>query len=226
MNDKGRHSDKPYIYAFSSGRLVALACIVLVLVALSLMLGIRIEKYQASREIAAFEPPPPAPPQTPPPTIKPPLEKPPPEPVDQPSAKETVAETSVSPSPETPLTRKEESAPAPVSKTTKKAEAPAPAAKKEQTAPQPPATTAKPVKGHFAVQVSSSQDKALADSLVGILRKQEFKSYLEETTLESGGGTWFRVLVGPYATRDEAEKAQKEIAKDSRFADSYVRYLP
>ena len=39
-------SDRPHVYAFSTKRLVMMASVVLLLIALSLMLGIRIERYQ------------------------------------------------------------------------------------------------------------------------------------------------------------------------------------
>ena len=48
---------------------------------------------------------------------------------------------------------------------------------------------------------------------------------IEETQLENRG-LYFRVMVGPFRTRAEAVKAQSALAKDSRFAGSYIRYLP
>jgi cell division protein FtsN len=48
MSDKSFPPGKSYVYAFSSGRLVLLVCLVLALMVFSLMLGIRIEKYQGT----------------------------------------------------------------------------------------------------------------------------------------------------------------------------------
>ncbi len=58
---------KPYVYAFSSGRLVLLICMVLLLICFSFMLGIRLQRYQDEsakppiRESAHKRPSPPAP---------------------------------------------------------------------------------------------------------------------------------------------------------------------
>ncbi len=78
----------------------------------------------------------------------------------------------------------------------------------------------------YALQVSSSQDKALAYSLVEILGVQGYESYVEETALDSASGTWFRVMVGPFQAREEAEAVLRTLNKDSRFAGLYLRYLP
>ncbi len=83
---------KPFVYAFSSGRLVLLVCMVIGLMAFSLMLGIRIERYQrASGEVAVHQV-----------TIRPPVEAP----VEPPKA---LAETETP----APATVPSEAAPAP-----------------------------------------------------------------------------------------------------------------
>ena len=54
MMNKPGQPDKARVYAFGNKRLVLLACMVLLLIALSMMLGIRIERHQQS---AALIPP-------------------------------------------------------------------------------------------------------------------------------------------------------------------------
>ncbi len=189
MMNKPGQPDKARVYAFSNKRLVLLACMVLLLVALSMMLGIRIEKYQQSASLIPREAPAPLEPAEPPPAVKAAVSKPAASPK---AGTKPAAAPAVAPQPSKPIA-------APVVKASQKA--------------------------HFAVQVESSQDNTKAKLAVDMLKKKGFPSYLEETSVE-GKGRFFRVMVGLYKTEAEATQTQKALAKDSRFAGCYVRYLP
>ncbi|GAB4333375.1 MAG: hypothetical protein Kow0099_05270 [Candidatus Abyssubacteria bacterium] len=241
MNDKGSPPSRPYVYAFSSGRLVVLACMVLALTALSVMLGIRIERFQQSggSTTQAIHPSvplspdpntPPVPALTPPPAqTESPVEEtgapetslamPAPPPQSAP-AQPAAAEKEAPPKPTPPP------APAPKAETPKPQPSPKPKPQPVQQKPveQKPAPTATTPSVQYAVQVSSSQDKTLAASQIDILKGKGFPAYPEE--VEVGGKRFFRVMVGPYPNEDAARKVLDQIVKDSRFSDSYVRHVP
>jgi DedD protein len=78
----------------------------------------------------------------------------------------------------------------------------------ESTSPAPPA--ASPAKGgKFAVQTAAPASEKAARDLVERLKKGGFTAYTEK--VETKDGTRFRVRVGPYATREEAEKARARL---------------
>lgn len=244
---------KPYVYAFSSGRLVLLICIVLVLISLSFMLGIRIERYQQSARPVAYEtarkpspPPVSVPSQTVPKTA--------PEPTKNAAATPVLEKkTEVQKQPEVPSSPK--TAPVkkapdkkPVEPTEKPVEkkpvtpAPKPVAEKQVATPTPKpvvkkTTTSAPTKPapapkkvetsrlHYAVQVAASQDKTQAEYQKNLLNKKGFTSYIEVIDLPQKG-RFYRVMVGPFKTNTDAKSVRSQLAKDPTFADCYVRYLP
>jgi cell division septation protein DedD len=242
MNDKGLPSGKQYVYAFSSGKLVLLLAMVLILMALSFMLGIRIERFQKAAALAETEVMPPATI-----TLKPSLPS-----VEEESQNKKAAETPASAEEaqekgaETPAAEAREeqreideeaasseevSAP-PAEQPKEKPKAvvetkeaaspplPKPAPKKKAVQPAPAVTS-----GHFGVQVSSSQDPKMAALQVAELKKKGFPSFTEETVIEKKG-KFYRVLVGPYPNEAEAATALSKLKKDANFVDSYIRSLP
>ncbi len=293
MRDNSIPPGKPYVYAFSSGRLVLLVCMVLALMAFSLMLGIRIERYQegsgriavrnaklrptvqtpaepskasAEAEVPASpsilsgpETPLPGPISTATETAEPsksPLAS---EPV---APEKAVAEApapppvKASPKPETPAapqkaiaaSPKPEAKPTSTAQSAAAAVAASPAAQPKPKAavpvqqPKPAAEVAvsaapakKPEtttisqkegsKGRFAVQISASQDKSIANSQAEQLKRKGFTTYIEQTEVP-GKGRFYRVLVGPFPTEVEAGQVRGQIVKDSSFAGCYVRAVP
>jgi len=63
--------------------------------------------------------------------------------------------------------------------------------------------------GKFAVQAAAPASETAARELAERLRKSGFAPYTERT--ETKEGVRFRVRVGPYATRDEADKARARL---------------
>jgi DedD protein len=116
---------------------------------------------------------------------------------------DTKAPTKPEPKPEPPETetktqakpeaRAEDSKPARVEEPRKAADA-APAAAKG---------------GKFAVQAAAPASEKAARELVDRLKKSGFAAYTER--VETKDGARFRVRAGPYATRDDAEKARARL---------------
>lgn len=77
-------------------------------------------------------------------------------------------------------------------------------------ASQSPATAAPASKGgKFAVQAAAPASEAAARELVERLKKGGFTAYTEK--VETKDGVRHRVRIGPYATRDDAEKAHARL---------------
>lgn len=85
------------------------------------------------------------------------------------------------------------------------------AAAPDSNAPSAPDSTgAEPVRSTVYLQVSSSQNPAWARDLAGQLRDAGLPaSVLEPTAPEDG----YRVVLGPYASRDEAEAAGRKLGR-------------
>lgn len=100
---------------------------------------------------------------------------------------------------------KAETKPAPVEEAAK---SPSPAS----TPQVPPAKAAKsqPAPQAWAVQVGSFTKKANAMQLRDKLRAKKYKAFVEHIQLASGAS--YRVRIGPYVKRSQAEKIQKTIA--------------
>lgn len=77
----------------------------------------------------------------------------------------------------------------------------------QATAPERPEAppAAAPVKSKFVVQVAALSSAGAADELVARLSLGGFSAYAE--SVGTAGGTLHRVRVGPYASRDDAQRA-------------------
>jgi DedD protein len=102
----------------------------------------------------------------------------------------------------------------PVEPPTKPAEPPARTATPAEPKPLPQATAperpepppaATPAKSKFVVQVAALSSAGAADELVARLSLGGFSAYAE--AVGTAGGTLHRVRVGPYGSRDDAQRA-------------------
>ena len=75
--------------------------------------------------------------------------------------------------------------------------------------------------GPLAVQVASTKDEASAKALVKKLKKLGYAGFSIKAEIPNKG-TWYRVRVGPYRTRSEAEQMHQELTKD-KFKGIVVR---
>jgi len=218
--------ERPHVYAFSTKRLVLLASVVLLLVALSLMLGIRIERYQQSAGVV--------PPRT--------VQIPDPQPAAEGAAVGSATKPHVSATPNATAVapaKKEAKAQPPPSAAPKIEAKPAPAPKpvaqpKPKPKPKPAQQTSEPAtstpkkeapRGHYSIQLESSQDKTKATMQVELLKSKGYAAYLETVDLKDRG-RFYRIMVGPFQTKEKAKAIQRSLAKDSRFTDSLIRYVP
>jgi DedD protein len=80
------------------------------------------------------------------------------------------------------------------------------------------AATATP-KGSYVIQVFSSADQAQADRIRGKLVAGGQKAYL--SPIDRGGRTMYRVRVGPFKSRDEAQKVADKVRKGYKL-DTWV----
>jgi DedD protein len=85
------------------------------------------------------------------------------------------------------------------------------AAKAEEVRPaaDAPAASASSKGGKFAVQAAAPASEKAAREMAERLKKGGFATYTEK--VETKEGTRYRVRVGPYATRDDAEKARARL---------------
>lgn len=84
-----------------------------------------------------------------------------------------------------------------------------PAAESKVTAPKGVETAAHGKAGKLVLQAAALSTDAAAQELSERLRKAGFAPFTEK--VETADGTRFRVRVGPYATRDEAQRAQAKL---------------
>lgn len=71
--------------------------------------------------------------------------------------------------------------------------------------------------GSFVVQIASFRTSEDAAKLVDRLKKYSLKAFVEEVDLEDKG-VWYRVLVGPYDGRENADKAAGLLREKERFS--------
>jgi cell division septation protein DedD len=74
--------------------------------------------------------------------------------------------------------------------------------------------------GGFAVQVASYDVLARAEQERNVLKSKRFDSYVDRTVVN--GKNYFRVRIGPVASKDKAFQLLEEIQGDSRYAGSYL----
>lgn len=75
--------------------------------------------------------------------------------------------------------------------------------------------------GPLAIQVASTKDEASAKALVKKLNQLGYAGFSIKAEIPNKG-TWYRVRVGPYRTRSEAEQVHQELANE-KFKGIVVR---
>jgi DedD protein len=126
--------------------------------------------------------------------------------------------------PATPEKKEEAKAqPKPATKTEPKADEPKtakaeePRKPAESAAPAAPSTSGKG--GQFAIQTAAPASEKAARELADRLKKAGFTAYTEK--VETKDGARYRVRVGPYATREDADKARARL-KSQGFSGNLV----
>ncbi|MBN9231581.1 MAG: cell division protein FtsN [Legionella sp. 40-6] len=91
----------------------------------------------------------------------------------------------------------------------------APAVKVAEAKPISPAI-AVPARGSFSVQVAAFKARQDAEHMKGLLTLKGFNVSVNPINHPSRG-LWYRVMVGPYANRALAQKAQVDLARTERL---------
>lgn len=74
--------------------------------------------------------------------------------------------------------------------------------------------------GSWVIQVGSTRNGTEAFEWSMRLRSKGFSPHTDESP--SGGTTWFRVRLGPFATREEAVRAYQRLTGSTEFQDAYI----
>jgi cell division protein FtsN len=98
-----------------------------------------------------------------------------------------------------------------------KSPGPAPAVKKE-----PPVKEKSVVQGKFMVQVVSYQEESKAEALVRKIAAMGYAARTEVTELPDKG-KWFRVVMGDFSSRPEAQKAVDAVSRKSKGLSCVIR---
>ena len=93
---------------------------------------------------------------------------------------------------------------------------PAPAASKVR----PAEADAKESRRPWTVQVNAFPDEKSAKTWVDRLRDKGYNAYLSESRIQ--GRIWYRVRVGHFETRDEAEKTQDSLKRKEHLAKAFA----
>lgn len=91
------------------------------------------------------------------------------------------------------------------------------------SAPEGAGAGAAPTSG-WAVQIAALESQAEADALVERLVAEGFAAYRVEALVR--GETWYRVRVGGYETREEAETGQGELERSLGRSDLLIAKAP
>jgi cell division protein FtsN len=68
----------------------------------------------------------------------------------------------------------------------------------------------------YNIQIEAVMDKSGADEMVSRLKALGYNA--QESKIDLGGQTWYRVRVGPYASADEANAAQEKLREQYKQA--------
>jgi cell division septation protein DedD len=122
----------------------------------------------------------------------------------------------------------EKTQPKPVEETTAEAPQKPPQVAREKTASPPLRQSERIARGvnreeplrAWSVQVQSSPDKAAADLWVDRLKTKGYNVFIVEADIK--GKTWYRVRVGPFDNRQEAETLRTVLQSKEGFRDAYL----
>jgi cell division protein FtsN len=78
-------------------------------------------------------------------------------------------------------------------------------------------------RGRYTVNVASFRERVRAERLTKGLEKKGYKAFVEEAAI-SKKGTWYRVAVGRFSSRGEAQAFARTL-KEKEKMDSFVREL-
>jgi cell division protein FtsN len=89
-------------------------------------------------------------------------------------------------------------------------QAPAPAEKKNTEPPKAAAVQT----GDFVLQLGAYREEATAQTIIQRLSGKDYQAQVMAKDLPAKGGKWYRVRIGPFKNREEAEKMAKRLERD------------
>lgn len=123
------------------------------------------------------------------------------------AAEKVATETNLPAKSEPPATKRAEKKVEPPAEAAKKAETTETAAEKDQSK-------------IWRVQVNAYPDERSAKLIVDRLKNKGYNAYATE--VQSKGKTWFRVSVGKYGTREEADRIVEALKNKENFTKAFV----
>lgn len=98
--------------------------------------------------------------------------------------------------------------------------APEPAAARAKANPLEHAVESVNARNKWSVQISAAPARDIADTLVQRLEADGYAGYV--VPAEVNGKPFFRVRIGPFDGREEAELARQSVAQQERYRDAYL----
>jgi cell division protein FtsN len=77
--------------------------------------------------------------------------------------------------------------------------------------------------GSYSLQVASFKDQGEATLMVNRLKKAGHKSFIVSVQMPDRGGTWFRVRVGPFQSKQSAWQYKRTFEDKERLATFVVK---
>ena len=72
----------------------------------------------------------------------------------------------------------------------------------------------------WSVQISAAPAKDIADSLIQRLQAKGYDGYMVQAEVK--GQTYFRVRVGHFDTREQAESVRQSLVRQEGYLDAYL----
>jgi cell division septation protein DedD/nucleoid DNA-binding protein len=90
---------------------------------------------------------------------------------------------------------------------------------------KPPSVVEKPERrtpGNYVVQVAAFQNRELADKYANTLKRKGFNAFVEKAFVEWKGGNWYRVRIGFFSSKEEADEMADKIKKMENLPKVWV----
>jgi cell division septation protein DedD len=82
---------------------------------------------------------------------------------------------------------------------------------------KPAPRTPEPAAGEFAVQVAAPKDRGSAEAIARRLVGKGYSAYVLEPGAGSASPIYYRVRVGPFKTRRDADETRRRLEKEEQF---------
>ncbi len=161
------------------------------------------------------------------PPVVPPNINPPAESVQSPLQPQASVQKPLNPPPDTmgdsPADSRAQAASAPAKPASLAAQSSSAASQSVSNPPSTPQPTPGEVGEGITLQVVASRSQQDAEHIVDILKQEGYPVFLETPEYSGKDDKFFRVLVGPFRTRAEADNARDQLVKEG-FKNPFIRH--